>query len=83
MKPSTARLLTALFIGYVALTAVHITDVVNHEPYAFDAWNVSVDTGAKAPSIGRFFSFWHQQYVHSVCGNVQHQSADGHRPERY
>lgn len=65
MKPTTVRLLTALFIGYVALTAVHIAYVVAHEPYAFDAWNVSIDTGAKAPSVGRFFAFWHQQYTHS------------------
>lgn len=65
MKPTTIRLLTALFIGYVALTAIHIGYVVNHEPYAFDAWNVSHDTGAKAPSVARFFSFWHQQYTSS------------------
>ena len=65
VKPATVRLLTALFIGYVALTAVHIAYVVHHEPYAFDAWNVSIDTGAKAPTIGRFFEFWHQQYTSS------------------
>jgi hypothetical protein len=65
VKPTTIRLLTILFIGYVALTAVHIAYVVNHEPYAFDAWNVSIDTGAKAPSISRFFAFWHQQYTSS------------------
>jgi len=65
VKSSTARLLTGLFIAYVLFTAVQIAYVTNHEPYAFDAWNVSVDTGAKAPTIGRFFSFWHQQYTSS------------------
>lgn len=65
MKASASRILTALFIGYVILTAANIAYVVAHEPYAFDAWNVSVDTAAKPATIGRFFSFWHQQYTQS------------------
>src|SRR4051812_34917728 len=65
MKESTARVLRVLFYAYVAVTVFHIAYVVNHEPFAFDAWNVSVDTGAKSPSITRFFSFWHQQYTSS------------------
>ncbi|HSD87387.1 MAG TPA: DUF6056 family protein, partial [Kofleriaceae bacterium] len=65
MKPETARVLRALFFAYVAFTFLHIAYVVYHEPFAFDAWNVAVDTGAKPPSIGRFFAFWHQQYTTS------------------
>ncbi len=65
MAPRTSRILRALFVLYVAMTAVHIGYVVAHEPYAFDSWNVSVDTGAKAPSVGRFLEFWHQQYTTS------------------
>src|SRR5689334_12900829 len=65
MKPDAARILRALFFVYVAFTVVHITYVLHHEPFVFDAWNVAVDTKAKAPSIGRFFSFWHQQYTTS------------------
>src|SRR3954470_15970400 len=65
MSARTARILRVLFWAYVAVTFVHIAYVVNHEPFAFDAWNVAVDTGAKPPSIARFFSFWHQQYTSS------------------
>ena len=65
MKPNTARILRALFYAYVAATFLHIAYVVYHEPFAFDAWNVAHDTGAKPASIGRFFSFWHQQYTTS------------------
>jgi hypothetical protein len=61
----TERLLRALFGVYVAATAAHILWVVWHEPFAFDAWNVAVDTNAEPPSVGRFFSFWHQQYTSS------------------
>ena len=65
MKANTARLLRALFWVYVAGTFVHIAYVVNREPFAFDAWNVAVDTDAKPATLGRFFSFWHQQYTTS------------------
>jgi hypothetical protein len=65
MTATTAKILRALFVAYVIATVVHIAYVVNHEPYAFDAWNVSVDTGAKPFSLGRFFAFWHQQYTSS------------------
>jgi hypothetical protein len=65
MKPNTARLLRALFYVYVAVTFLHLAYVVHHEPFAFDAWNVSVDTKAKPITIGRFFEFWHQQYTTS------------------
>jgi hypothetical protein len=65
MKPNTARILRALFYAYVVVTFVHIAFVVYHEPFAFDAWNVAHDTGAKPATIGRFFEFWHQQYTTS------------------
>jgi hypothetical protein len=65
MKENTAKVLRALFWVYVAWTFFHIAYVVNHEPFAFDAWNVAVDTQAKPPSLSRFFSFWHQQYTSS------------------
>ncbi|MBX3162392.1 MAG: hypothetical protein KF773_40885 [Deltaproteobacteria bacterium] len=61
----TARILRALFYVYVAATVIHIAYVVSLEPFAHDAWNVAVDSGAESPSIGRFFSFWHQQYTSS------------------
>jgi hypothetical protein len=65
MKQSTARLLRALFWVYVVGTFAQIAYVVNRETYAFDAWNVSIDTGAKPASIGNFLAFWHQQYTTS------------------
>lgn len=65
MTERTARILRVLFFVYVGITFLHVAYVVWCEPYAFDAWNVSVDTGAKEPSLGRFFEFWHQQYTTS------------------
>lgn len=65
MTAKTQRLLYALFAAYVVATFLHLVWVVYHEPFAFDAWNVAVDTRAEPPSVGRFFSFWHQQYTSS------------------
>ena len=65
MSARRAKVLRALFFAYLAITFLHIAYVVYHEPYAFDAWNVSVDTEAKPGSLGRFFTFWHQQYTTS------------------
>ena len=65
MTPNTARVLRALFYAYVAASFLHIAYVVHHEPFAFDAWNVAVDTRAEPASVGRFFDFWHQQYTAS------------------
>ncbi|MEO8701400.1 MAG: DUF6056 family protein [Kofleriaceae bacterium] len=65
MKPNTARVLRALFYAYVAATVLHIAYVVHCEPFSFDAWNIAIDTHAEPPSIGKFFSFWHQQYTSS------------------
>jgi hypothetical protein len=61
---STVTLRT-LFYLYVAITLVHIGYVVYCEPFAFDAWNVAVDSHAEPISISRFFAFWYQQYTES------------------
>src|SRR5664279_4978073 len=53
------------FVAYVAATAFHIGFVVAHEPFSFDAWNVTIDTGAQSPTIGRFFAYWQYEYAHS------------------
>ncbi|MBA3817522.1 MAG: hypothetical protein H0X17_01400 [Deltaproteobacteria bacterium] len=59
------RVLVALFVAYVAATAVHVGYVTHLEPFAFDAWNVAVDTKAQPITIERFFAFWWDQYTHS------------------
>jgi hypothetical protein len=59
------RVLLALFAAYVAATALHVGYVTHHEPFAFDAWNVAVNSGAKPITIDRFFDFWWWEYTHS------------------
>ena len=59
------RILRALFVLYVAATAVHLGWVVAHEPFGFDAWNVAVDTHARPFSVGNFFHYWKFEYTHS------------------
>ncbi len=59
------RILYALFAAYVAATAVHIGYVMAHEPFAFDAWNVAVDTHSQPFSFGRWFDYWWFEYTHS------------------
>ncbi len=59
------RLLRALFLAYVIATVAHIAVVVAHEPFAFDAWNVAVDTDAQPATVGRFLDYWQYQYAHS------------------
>lgn len=58
-------ILRVLFIVYLAATALHIGWVVHHEPFAFDAWNVAVDTGAQPITLARFFDYWWFEYTHS------------------
>ena|GEM_PF-1493686 len=65
MNGSSGRVMRWLFWLYVAITVIHIAFVVNHEPFAFDAWNVASDSGAKPATVSRFFGFWHQQYTES------------------
>ncbi len=65
MKERNIRILRSLFVLYVVATAVHIAYVVSREPFAFDAWNVAVDSGAKPITLGRFVEFWWGQYTSS------------------
>jgi uncharacterized protein DUF6056 len=61
-----ARLvLRALFVAYVAATAVHIGLVMVHEPFAYDAWNVAVDTHVEPFSFTRFVAYGAFEYTHS------------------
>ena len=57
--------LRLLFVAYVGFTVWHIGHVLVHEPFAFDAWNVAMDTKARPFSIGRFFDYWSHEYTHS------------------
>jgi len=59
------KLALALLVAYIAATAIHIGYVVAHEPFAFDAWNVAVDTDAKPATVGRLFEYWRYEYAHS------------------
>jgi hypothetical protein len=59
------RVLRALFGVYVAATALHVGFVMAKEPFAFDAWNIAVDTGAKPFTLGRFLAYWRYEYTHS------------------
>jgi hypothetical protein len=59
------RILRALLVAYVVATAVHIGVVMRHEPFAFDAWNVALDTRAEPITVGRFVDYVVGQYTHS------------------
>jgi hypothetical protein len=59
------RVLRALFVAYLAATAAHIGLVVAHEPFAFDAWNIAVDTHAEPFSLGRWIEYGAFEYQHS------------------
>ncbi len=64
--PTWSRaVLRVLFALYVIATVIHIGYVVAHEPFAFDAWNVAVDTHAQPITPGRFFHYWLFEYTHS------------------
>ena len=65
MQPAWNRILRALAVVYVTLTGIHVGWVMAHEPFAFDAWNIAQDTGAKPFSLARFFSYWGYEYTHS------------------
>jgi hypothetical protein len=66
VRDGVARLvLRVLFVAYVAATAVHIGLVMAHEPFAFDAWNLAVDTHAEPFSLSRFFAYGVFEYTHS------------------
>lgn len=59
------RLLYALFAVYVVATAVHIGLVMAHEPFAFDAWNIALDTQAQPFSLARWLDYGAFEYAHS------------------
>jgi Family of unknown function (DUF6056) len=59
------RALCAAFVAYAAATAVHIGLVVAHEPFAFDAWNIALDTHAEPFSLGRWLDYGAFEYAHS------------------
>lgn len=65
MQPAWNRLLRVLFAVYAGLTALHVGWVMAHEPFAFDAWNIASDTGAKPFSLSRFIHYWGYEYTHS------------------
>jgi len=54
-----------MFVAYVVATAVHIGLVMAHEPFAFDAWNIAIDTTAQPFSLTRFLSYGAFEYAHS------------------
>jgi len=64
MAPAWSRVLRALFVVYVAATAIHIGWVIAHEPFGFDAWNVAHDTHAQPFSVSRLFGYWWYEYTH-------------------
>lgn len=57
--------LRLLFVAYVVATVVHIGLVMANEPFAFDAWNIAVDTHAEPFTLSRFFEYGIGQYAHS------------------
>ena len=58
-------LLRMLFVAFVAATLAHIGAVMFHEPFAFDAWNMAVDTHGEPFSAENFFRYWAFEYAHS------------------
>jgi hypothetical protein len=65
MSPTWSRLLRVLCVAYVTATLFHIAWVMAHEPFAFDAWNLAIDTKAQPFSVGRFLQYWSYEYTHS------------------
>ncbi len=60
-----SRVVVGLVVAFAACTALHVGYIVAHEPFAFDAWNVAMDTRSAPASVGRFFAFWWDQYMHA------------------
>src|SRR5262245_39501054 len=65
MSRTPRALFVALFVAYGVATAIHVGWVMAHEPFAFDAWNVAVDTHAEPATAGRFFDYWWFEYTPS------------------
>lgn len=60
-----ARVLRVLLVVYALVTAIHIGFVVAHEPFAYDAWNLAIDTRAEPFSLDRFIEYGTGQYLTS------------------
>lgn len=66
MLPNDVRsVLRLLFVAYVVATMVHIGLVMANEPFAFDAWNIALDTHAEPFTLSRFLDYGIGQYTHS------------------
>ncbi|MGN6111104.1 MAG: DUF6056 family protein [Kofleriaceae bacterium] len=65
MEGARRRVAWVLLVAYVVATAAHVGYVVAHEPFAFDAWNVAVDTDAQPITVERFFAYWRHEYAHA------------------
>jgi hypothetical protein len=65
VRDGVTRVLRLLFVAYLAATAVHIGLVLAHEPFAFDAWNLALDTHAEPFTWSRFFDYGVFEYTHS------------------
>lgn len=65
VRDVVATALRVLFVAYIVATAVHIGLVMAHEPFAFDAWNIAVDTHAQPFSFTNFLSYGAFEYAHS------------------
>ncbi|HEX7841920.1 MAG TPA: DUF6056 family protein [Kofleriaceae bacterium] len=59
------RVLRALFLVYLAATAVHVGVAVWHQPFAFDDWNLANDTRAEPFSLARMIDYGVFEYAHS------------------
>lgn len=57
--------LRLLFVAYVVATAIHIGIVMANEPFAFDAWNMALETNAEPYSFSNFMEYGVGQYTHS------------------
>lgn len=64
-RSRTGAVLRALFVAYLAATALHIGVVVAHEPFAYDAWNVAMDTRAEPFSLSRLVGYGVYEYTHA------------------
>jgi hypothetical protein len=66
VRDGVARtVLPALFAAYVVATAVHLGLVMLHEPFAFDAWNLALDTRGEPFTWARFLDYGRFEYSHS------------------
>jgi hypothetical protein len=60
-----ARAATVAFVAYAAATLVYVGWIVAHEPFAFDAWNIALDTHAQPFTVPRWLHYYWYEYTHS------------------